>query len=207
MPADRHWDPLLDDDGDPRRRLAPTGQSPERWAADFNRPMAYDRENYDAAQSRTDPPGRSYGPVRWGTLGDRARTSMNPAYIDLHGAMPGADYSRTRTLGRSRGPSFAGRGPKGWRRSDERIREDVCEALAMHPAVDASDLEVEVHEGVVTLRGSVDDRTSKRLASDIAESVAGVEDVLSAVRARRPEERGSIDPARKRREDAIARRS
>jgi hypothetical protein len=165
--------------------------------------MVYDRENYDYAQSHSQPPGQTYGPVRWGTLGDRARTHMNPDWIDMRGAIPGADYSRTRVLGEGHGPSFAGRGPKGWRRSDQRIREDVCEALSMHPALDASDIEIEVHDGVVTLRGTVEDRRSKRLAADIAESISGVMDVQSGVRVRHPAELVRID---KRREDEIARR-
>jgi hypothetical protein len=41
---------------------------------------------------------------------------------------------------------------------------------------------------------------------DVAESIAGVTDVVSEVRAQRPAERGRIDDARKRSEDAIARR-
>jgi hypothetical protein len=200
------FDPVLDSAGNLMRLPAPTGPRPERWNAGYNRPMVYDRENYDYAQSRTQPLGEHYGPVRWGTLGDRDRTRMNPDRIDMRGAMPGEDHSRTRVLDEDRGPSFAGRGPKGWRRSDERVHEDVCEALAMHPAIDASGLEVEVHDGVVTLRGAVDDRTSKRLAVDVAESVSGVTDVQSQVRAQRPEERGRIDKTRERREDEIARR-
>jgi osmotically-inducible protein OsmY len=121
----------------------------------------------------------------------------------MRGAMPGADYSRTRVLGEGHGPSFAGRGPKGWRRSDERVHEDVCEALSMHPALDASDIEIEVHDGVVTLRGTVEDRRSKRLAVDIAESIAGVIDVQSNVRVRHAAELVHID---KQREDKVARR-
>jgi tetratricopeptide (TPR) repeat protein len=51
----------------------------------------------------------------------------------------------------------------------------------MHPAINASDLEVEVRNGVVTLRGTVQDPRSQRLAVDVAESVAGVMDVQSEV--------------------------
>ena len=78
-----------------------------------------------------------------------------------------------------------GRGPKGWRRSDERVRDDISERLADHPDIDASEIEVIVVEGVVTLNGAVDDRESKRLAEDIAESVSGVRDVQDQVRVNR----------------------
>ena len=75
-----------------------------------------------------------------------------------------------------------GRGPKGWQRSDERIREDINERLTDHPHVDASDIEVSVKEGEVTLTGTVDDRQAKRLAEDIAESVSGVRDIHNQIR-------------------------
>ena len=72
---------------------------------------------------------------------------------------------------------FRGRGPRGYERPSERIREDVCESLTDSPEVDASDIEVEVDGGIVTLRGSVADRRQKRLAEDLAESARGVRDV------------------------------
>lgn len=175
-------DGILDQTGGPMRPPAHTGPAPERWNAGYNRPMVYDRENYDYAQSQTYAPDRSYGPVRWDTMGGRDRTHMSPGRIDMQGALPGRDRSHAGRVGGPSGPSFAGRGPKGYRRSDERIREDVCEALTMHPAVDASDLDVAVQDNVVTLRGTVHDRRSKRLAEDIAASVAGVTDVQNEVR-------------------------
>lgn len=72
---------------------------------------------------------------------------------------------------------FYGRGPKGYRRSDERIREDVSEELWRDPEIDASDVEIQVENGEVTLTGKVEDRHQKRLAEDLAERVSGVNDV------------------------------
>lgn len=80
-------------------------------------------------------------------------------------------------MNRSQRGQFTGRGPKGWRRSDERVREDVSETLELHPEIDASEIEVEVKEGLVTLKGSVADRRQKRMAEDIIESCAGVRDI------------------------------
>jgi osmotically-inducible protein OsmY len=77
---------------------------------------------------------------------------------------------------------FAGRGPKGWRRSDDRIREDINERLTDHPDIDASDIEVQVKNGEVTLTGAVDARYTKRLAEDISESVSGVREVHNQLR-------------------------
>ena len=72
---------------------------------------------------------------------------------------------------------FVGRGPKGYKRSDERIREEVNEELTRHPDIDASELEVQVQNGEVTLAGKVEDRHQKRLAEDLVERISGVNDV------------------------------
>jgi hypothetical protein len=85
---------------------------------------------------------------------------------------PGMRYSSTIIAGR-----FYGRGPKGYRRTDERIREDVSEELYRHPEIDASEIEIQVQNSEVTLTGKVEDRHQKRLAEDLAEQVSGVTDV------------------------------
>jgi BON domain len=72
---------------------------------------------------------------------------------------------------------YAGRGPKNYVRSDQRIWEDVNECLTENAYIDATDIEVQVKEGEVTLTGAVEDRRSKRLAEDLAESVTGVKEV------------------------------
>jgi len=75
-----------------------------------------------------------------------------------------------------------GKGPKGYTRSDDRITEDVNEKLYHDPHIDASNIEVQVNNGDVTLSGSVDSRYSKRHAEDLAESVAGVKDVTNQIK-------------------------
>ncbi|HWK31480.1 MAG TPA: BON domain-containing protein, partial [Terriglobales bacterium] len=78
--------------------------------------------------------------------------------------------------------SFFGIGPKGYKRSDDRIREDISERLEDHPSIDASNIEVTVNDGEVTLTGAVDDRRSKRLAEDVTENIRGVKDVHNQIR-------------------------
>jgi BON domain len=85
--------------------------------------------------------------------------------------------------------NLAGKGPKGWQRSDERIKEDVSEALARDPDIDASDIEVQVNQCEITLSGTVDDRRMKRLAEDCVERVFGVVDVQNQIRVRRDGDR------------------
>jgi hypothetical protein len=80
----------------------------------------------------------------------------------------------------------AGRGPKGYTRPDDRIREDVCDRLSWNDEVDATDISVRVESGEVMLEGSVATRHMKRLATDIAEAVPGVLDVHNTVRVKKP---------------------
>jgi hypothetical protein len=77
---------------------------------------------------------------------------------------------------------YRGRGPRGYRRSDETIIEDVNEALYRSSEVDASDIEVFVSEGHVTLKGSVLNRGQKKLAEATIENLAGVEDIFNELR-------------------------
>jgi osmotically-inducible protein OsmY len=80
-----------------------------------------------------------------------------------------------------RGP-YSGRGPKGYQRSDERIREDICDRLCEHGAIDASNVEVQVLGCEVTLLGFIPTRSQKRLAEDLVDSVSGVNEVHNQLR-------------------------
>jgi hypothetical protein len=75
-----------------------------------------------------------------------------------------------------------GKGPRGYLRSDERIKEDVNDRLSDNPFIDATEIEVTVSNGEVTLTGSVDDRSDKRMAEDIAEAISGVKNVENKIR-------------------------
>lgn len=76
-------------------------------------------------------------------------------------------------------PSMRGRGPKGYRRSDDMIKDDVSEALYRHSEVDASLIEVFVKDGFVTLKGTVETRAQKKLAESAIDNLVGVEDVYN----------------------------
>jgi hypothetical protein len=94
------------------------------------------------------------------------------------------DQGDARGLTQSRQRNFAGRGPRNYKRSDERIREDVNERLTRHPELDAVDIDVRVSNCQVVLMGVVEDRRAKRLAEDIAEDVWGVDDVRNELKVR-----------------------
>jgi len=75
-----------------------------------------------------------------------------------------------------------GRGPRGYQRNDARIEEDICERFTRHGQLDASDIQVMVENGEVTLTGMVESRQAKRLAEDILDSISGVKDVHNQLR-------------------------
>jgi hypothetical protein len=108
--------------------------------------------------------GQSMGEQRWGRAGfDR----------DIAG-LPGGEDEGTLASG-----------PNGYARSDERIREDVCERLASNDYwLDLSEVEVCVQDGEVRLRGTTASREQKHAIEDIAAEVSGVLDVVNELRVR-----------------------
>jgi hypothetical protein len=132
---------------------------------------------------------------RMGYFGPRPDDRMTTGYRTERGLPPQASSVRHHGYGMegSHRPSspqdrfdsaggHRGKGPMGYTRSDERIREMVCEALTDHDEVDASNIDVVVKNCEVTLSGTVDDRQQKRLAEDIAERCSGVKDVSNQLK-------------------------
>lgn len=66
---------------------------------------------------------------------------------------------------------------KTYHQPDKKIKEDICAFLAETPHVDCSDIKVSVKDGVVTLRGEVDELAAKKLAHEALKYVLGVHDV------------------------------
>ncbi|MCZ7574451.1 MAG: BON domain-containing protein [Ardenticatenaceae bacterium] len=79
---------------------------------------------------------------------------------------------------------YTGRGPGGYLHSDGRIRDQVNDRLFRHGQIDASDINASVNNGEVTLEGTVASRRQKRMADDVADSVAGVRDVHNRLQIR-----------------------
>ena len=74
------------------------------------------------------------------------------------------------------------RGPKGYQRSDERLKEDICERLWEAYHIDSSEVTVEVKSGKVSLEGSVPNRYMKHSIEDIVDATPGVMDIDNHVR-------------------------
>jgi osmotically-inducible protein OsmY len=85
--------------------------------------------------------------------------------------------------GEAPGP-YAGRGPRGMLPSDSQIGAQVCALMTEHDWIDASDIEVEVADSEVTLRGGVEDTAARRLAENIALAVSTVRAVHNQLQVR-----------------------
>jgi osmotically-inducible protein OsmY len=167
------------------RRAAPSGYGSEAgrgWqvGAGSSGPRGEDRHRN---AGRGYPEGRAYGGGR-----------DEPGFFERTGeriaSWVGADDDRGgREAGAYRGAEGArhhrGRGPRGYARSDDRIREDINDRLTDDYYVDATDIEVAVSATEVTLSGIVDSRQARHRAEDIAESVSGVTHVQNDLRVRR----------------------
>ena len=85
--------------------------------------------------------------------------------------------------------AMRGRVPKGYTRSDDRIKDDVSEQLYRTPDIDVSEVTVEARNGTVMLEGTVPDRRMKHRIEDLCEQCIGVQDVENRIRVQR-EDRG-----------------
>ena len=120
---------------------------------------------------------------------DRERGWWDRAKDEVRSWAGDEDAEQRRRMDQAR--SHYGRGPKGYTRSDDRIREDVSDRLTDDWIIDATNIEVTVSSGEVTLAGTVDSREAKRRAEDCAESVSGVRNVQNNLRVQQPTENTS----------------
>lgn len=77
-----------------------------------------------------------------------------------------------------------GVGPRGYKRSDERISDEVHQHLTDDPWLDASEISCSVSGGEVTLSGTVDNREAKHRAERSVEDLSGVTHVQNNLRVR-----------------------
>jgi hypothetical protein len=138
-----------------------------------------DRDGDDGERRQT-APGRSYGgwdahagsfQARWSDAPPSAGDDRGPAARDAVG----------RTAGERP------RGPKNWRRGDDRIRDDVCERLSRERELDVADVSVDVRNGHVTLEGTVADRRTKHAIETLVDRCHGVQEIDNRIKVIRAE--------------------
>lgn len=154
----------------------PRGDYRSRRGSEARPPGRYGQSGYDWWE------GASAGP-RWsgGYSEGRGRPREFAAYESY--AVGGYGQPREQRPGFFR--SLFRRGPKGYQRSDERLREDISERLMQAGDIDSSDVTVSVVAGKVTLEGTVPDRHMKHAIEDLADACPGVQDVDNKIRVER----------------------
>lgn len=93
-----------------------------------------------------------------------------------------AERMRAMHAGGTTGSGGASREEQQGRRpssNDERLRREVHELLTVHNRIDASEIEVAVDDGIVTLRGRVGTPDERRLSEDESYRVRGVVNVVN----------------------------
>lgn len=174
--------------GDRDRRPGDTGRA-YADGGDYERYGAHDipRGHYFGD---TDGRGRDYVPNPREGRGEETRTWWDRTQDEVQAFFGDEDARRRREWDEMRAAArpngeHRGRGPRGYRRSDDRIREDVSDRLTEDAWLDASYIDVEVKDGEVTLSGMVANRGDKRRAEDLAESCSGVSHVQNNLRVQR----------------------
>lgn len=112
--------------------------------------------------------GQQYGSgQRGGQYGGMSGSQSGSTQYGVYGGEQafGSQYG----YGRSGQGAHRGKGPKNFLRSDDRIKELICERLTDDPDVDASEVTLNVQGGKITLEGTVDSRQTKMKVEDIAD--------------------------------------
>jgi osmotically-inducible protein OsmY len=154
------------------------GQSNRNYGQDSGRYGGQSNQNYGQESGRyggqsNQNYGQDYGRYGGQSRNDEGNYGQSLDQDRARGASAG--YGQYRTSYRE-GP-HTGKGPKGYKRSSENLKEQVCDHLERNGDLDASEIEVEVKDCEVTLSGKVSCREDKRDAERCAESVDGVKDV------------------------------
>jgi osmotically-inducible protein OsmY len=159
------------------------GQRNEQWASDL---PDYASQQSDA--SRVVRASRSYIPETGLSYDEYRRTQYVEEPVPLRSAEAApfryrrGSYSQGASSLQGASTPRGFRPPKNYTRSDERVREEVCEQLGSVEELDPSDIEVTVSAGQVTLSGSVRTRQMKYLAEEIAVEVFGVSELHNTLR-------------------------
>ncbi|MBO0856849.1 MAG: BON domain-containing protein [Chloracidobacterium sp.] len=173
---------------EPYRGGRPGGRYSEPFDAhDYGRYESGDRSTrepfyhrgYEGSEYREPYFGERYG------RGVKERPFFERAGDEVRSWLGDEEADRRRRSDEMRKGPYAGRGPRGYQRSDERICEDINDRLTDDAHVDATDIEVTVNNCMVTLTGRVGSREEKHRAEDIAESMKGVKDVNNQLRVSR----------------------
>ena len=114
---------------------------------------------------------------------DQFRNDYDPTYEDQYEAKR-SRWSEDLRSDASR-ENYFGKGPKGYKRSIKRIKDEACEILARDFDLDASDIEVEIKDDIIFLNGYVASRQDKKRAESLVEDISGIDDVQNQLQVKK----------------------
>lgn len=144
----------------------------------YNDPVAHALSGLDAGRIVTRPRRRrttadEYAHGAWGPVGGAKAAGEHGSWG--HSGWQDAGWT----------PATR-RAPKNYRRTDQRILDDICLVLAMRPDVDVTDVSVSVRDGEVMLDGTVPYRAMKHAIEDAAAACSGVVEVHNHLKVAAP---------------------
>ena len=166
-------------------RSAPSREAPQDYRSGYET-SGWD-DNLDTGQRRYEPfhVGTGMGLGSTGSEFGREREfGQGYGRSSGYGGHSGWDLgTHQRDIGGSPSrQSFRGMGPSHYKRTDERIRDDIYERLTDSHVIDARSIMVDVNEGNVTLTGTVNERRMRYAAEDLVERVGGVANINNQLR-------------------------
>jgi osmotically-inducible protein OsmY len=146
----------------------------QRWRGQSG---GFSESGYGGASGWTEPYGEGQQYTSRGQYGGQSGNQYGGQFGGQYGSQAG-EYGEQGT------GMHRGKGPKGYQRSDDRLKELICERLRDDPQIDPSEVTITVQGGKVTLEGTVDSRQAKNAIEDIADQF-GVQDVQNNLRVQR----------------------
>jgi osmotically-inducible protein OsmY len=144
-----------------------TREADARWERQMRRPVYDDARGEEGFEARAREASEFF-----------RRTGRRVANWFSDVAGEGAEMGRYEERG------ARGLGPKGYKRSDERISDEACQRLTDDPWLDASEIDATVANGEITLTGKVESREAKHRAEHLVEDLSGVTHVQNNLRVR-----------------------
>ena len=162
--------------GDDHQRGVSRAPDREPYGEYFDQGDSFDWDEVEARQIQERHFDRPYRQMEQNRGQQGGQSGQQP------GQNRGMDQSRQRQEEWQQPGPYSGMGPSTYRRPDERIAEEVCERLTQHGQVDARNIDVQVTNGEVHLRGRVNRRMEKYIAEDVIEAISGVKDIHNELR-------------------------
>lgn len=177
----------FNDDGGQHGSYGNTGYGGTGYGnRDYNdygkRDRSYRQSNWNDSQGYN----ANRGDMNYGNRGEGDRNWWDRAKDKVSSWLSDDDDNNRRNQGREYMGGHRGKGPSDYRRSQDRIKEDICDRLTDDDRVDASHIRIQMEDDAVILSGTVNSREEKRRAEDLVESISGVRNVENRLRVGSP---------------------